>query len=198
MKLCLTLVSCLLLAAGCKTDQPEAATAAGEAKDPSTETAERKGRSGKIDFQRPRPPRRDEQPALPDGDPADEDREDRRTRWDERRERMQERRKERMAQLDANGDGTLSPEELAAARQQRAEQMHGRFDADGDGKLTAEELGESRMFRRGRAGDPAALDTDKNGEISNAELEAGMSTMRNRFRRNWQDASGSGSGSAQP
>ncbi|HVK83628.1 MAG TPA: hypothetical protein VM513_05950 [Kofleriaceae bacterium] len=198
MKLCLALVSCLLLAAGCKTDQPEtAAAAAKETKDPSSETGERKGRSGKIDFQRPRPPRHDEQPALPGDDPTTQDRDDRRAGWEQRRERMEERRKERMAQLDANGDGTLSSEELAAARQQRAQEMHGRFDANGDGKLTAEELGDARMFRRG-GGDPAALDTDKNGEISNAELEAGMATMRNRFRRNWKDATGSGSGSAQP
>ena len=98
-----------------------------------------------------------------------------------------------MAELDTDGDGDLSPQELAAARTKRAEEMRGRFDTDGDGKLTADELGQARMFRGGR-GDPAALDTDKNGEISSQELEAGMSSMRNRFRRDWDNATGKGSG----
>jgi hypothetical protein len=195
MKLCLSLVTCLLLAAGCKTDKPEQTAAAAQDHAATAETPRHKGRSGKIDFTRP--PRRD-QPALPSDDSGSDDRD---ARWEQRRERMQERRKERMAELDTDGDGKLSPEELAAARTKRAEEMHGRFDTDGDGKLTPDELGSARMFRRG-LGDPAELDADKNGDISNAELEAGMDKMRQQFRRNWEDRAGrngvGGDGSAQP
>ncbi|MDX2090535.1 MAG: hypothetical protein SFX73_21935 [Kofleriaceae bacterium] len=193
MKLCISLISCLLLAAGCKTDAPESEAPSTKAKETTADTGGRKGRSGKIDFERPRAPRADRPPSLQEGPPSDENgSSDRRDRWEERRERMAERRKERMAQIDTNGDGTLSPEELTAARAKRAEEMHGRFDANNDGKLTADELKEARMFRR-NGGDPAALDTDKNGEISNAELEAGMQSMRDRFRRDWDNAAGRGS-----
>lgn len=82
--------------------------------------------------------------------------------------------------LDTNKDGTISPEEMTAARTARAEEMRSRLDADGDGKVTATELGESRMSRR--MGDPAELDTDKNGDISTAEIEASMEKMRTRMR----------------
>jgi hypothetical protein len=198
MKLCLSLVTCLLLAAGCKTDKPEQTAAAAQDNAASAETPRHKGRSGKIEFTRP--PRRD-QPALPaEGSDGDSGSDDREARWEQRRERMAERRKERMAALDTDGDGTLSPDELAAAKTKRVEEMHGRFDADGDGKLTPAELGDARMFRRGM-GDPSELDADKNGDISNAELEAGMDKMRQQFRRNWEDRAGRngvGPGSAQP
>lgn len=195
MKLCISLVSCLLLAAGCKTDAPESqASSTATAKDTSAETGGRKGRSGKIDFDRPRAPRAERPPSLQDSPPSEEaGSNDRRDRWEDRRARMEERRKERMAEIDKNGDGTLSPEELTAARAKRAEEMHGRFDSNGDGKLTADELAEARMFRR-NGGDPTALDTDKNGEISNQELEVGLSTMRNRFRRDLNDGMGRGPG----
>ncbi len=81
--------------------------------------------------------------------------------------------------LDLDKDGTVSPEEMTAARKVRAEEMRSRLDANGDGKVTAAELGESRMSRR--MGDPAELDTDKNGDISAAEIEASMTKMRERM-----------------
>lgn len=196
MKLCLSLISCLLLAAGCKTDKPEQAATATQDHASAAETPQHKGRSGKIEFTRPL--RRD-QPALPSGEEGGSD--DRQARWEQRRERMEERRKERMAELDTDGDGTLSPEELAAARVKRAEEMRGRFDTNGDGKLTPDELAGARMFRRG-TNDPSELDTNKDGDISNAELEAGMDKMRQQFRRNWEERGGrggrGGDGSAQP
>jgi hypothetical protein len=195
MKLCISLVTCLLLAAGCKTDAPESeASSTAAAKDTSSaESGGRKGRSGKIDFER-RAPRAGQPPSLQDQAPSpSEEKRGPDDRWGDRRARMEERRKERMAEIDTNGDGTLSPEELTAARAKRAEEMHGRFDTNGDGKLTADELGEARMFRR-NGGDPAALDTDKNGEISNQELEQGLSSMRNRFRRDLNDRGRRGPG----
>jgi len=198
----LALVSCLVLAAGCKTDsssEPAAGSSASAASD-SSHTA----RSGKIDLPQRRNPSGGsdaDRPALPEDDAQRED----------FRERREERRKERQEMLDTNKDGTISPEEMAAARKVRAEEMRTRLDTDGDGKVTAAELGESRMSRR--MGDPAELDTDKNGDISAAEIEASMEKMRERMkergagpdgfggpggrRGGWnRDGSGSGSGSA--
>ena len=191
MKHLLALVSSLALVAGCKTDseQPAASSAAPSV---SSESAHAP-RSGKIDLPQRRTPSGSADanaPALPDTDPREE--------WRERRE---DRRKERQDMLDSNKDGTISPEEVTAARKVRAEEMHTRLDADGDGKLTAAEIGESRMSRR--MGDPAELDTDKNGEITTAEIEASMEKMRARMREMRGSGDGErrgrrgGSGSAQ-
>ncbi len=164
MKLCLPLFATLLLAAGCKTDGSEtpAASPASEAEQPVT-----KGRSGKIDLPRARERRDDgDRPALPeDGrDP------------EARRERRDERRQERMAELDKNGDGSVSQDERDAARKERVVEIRTRLDADGDGKLTVTELAESRMARR--MGDLTTVDIDKNGEISAEEMQASMDAMR--------------------
>ena len=94
--------------------------------------------------------------------------------------------------LDTNQDGTITPEEWAAARKLRAEEMRTRLDADGDGKVTVAELGESRMSRR--LGDVSALDGDRNGDISAPEIETAMENMRERMRA----FRGSGDGSGGP
>lgn len=170
MKHYLALVSCLFLAGGCKTDASQQ-PAAGSAAPAASSESSRPSRSGKIDLPQRRTPSGSagEGPALPDDDRRDD--------WRGRRE---DRRKERQELLDTNKDGTISPEEMAAARTVRADDMRSRLDADGDGKVTATELGESRMSRR--LGDPAELDTDKNGDISTAEIEASMDRMRDRMR----------------
>ena len=69
--------------------------------------------------------------------------------------------------------------------------MRSRLDADGDGKVTAAELGDSRMARR--FGDPTALDTDKNGDISAQEMDTAMEHMRDRMRERRREWNGSGS-----
>lgn len=182
MKHLLALVSCVALAAGCKTDSSEQPAASSAA--PSANDSSRPPRSGKIDLPQRRNPSGSAEadvPALPD--------EDRRDEWRGRRE---DRRKERQEMLDTNKDGTISPEEMAAARKVRAEDMRTRLDTDGDGKVTVAELGESRMSRR--LGDVTALDVDKNGDISAAEIEASMEKMRERMRA----LRGSGDGSGGP
>ena len=122
-----------------------------------------------------------ERPRLPDdadGDPRD---------WadpgtrEEMRAMREQRRKEREAQLDTNKDGVLSPEEKA----QRVAPMLKRMDENGDGKLTPDELASSE--RRMGFDDPAAVDTDKNGEISLMELEAAVSARREKMREKWKD-----------
>lgn len=88
------------------------------------------------------------------------------------------------AEIDANGDGKITKEELAAHRAARAAAL----DADKDGKISAAELQaqiEARMSAR--AADMAARmiemrDTDGDGLLSAAELaEPPMGTMGDRM-----------------
>ncbi len=94
---------------------------------------------------------------------------------------MEERRKRRDEMLDTNKDGVVSDEE----RVQRMEPMRKRLDADGNGKLTPDELGASEN-RRMSFDDPAAVDTNKDGEISLAELDKAVSERRDQMRDRWR------------
>jgi len=104
------------------------------------------------------------------------------------RERMEERRKAREAALDTNKDGVVSPEE----RQARLKPMIERFDQNGDGKLTPDELASSD--RRMGFDDPTALDTDKDGEISLKELDAAVTARREEMRTRWRGRGGGSAG----
>lgn len=85
----------------------------------------------------------------------------------------------RRPSLDKDGDGVVSPEEREAARAERAKHMRDRFDANHDGKLTPDELAAAGSGHRGpRFDDPKALDTNNDGEISPDELQAGMRELR--------------------
>lgn len=93
-----------------------------------------------------------------------------------------------LKKLDKDGDGKLSGEEVRPPRPTfggpgggtfNAESMVARMmeqDKNGDGKLNAEELGErgARMLETG--------DTNKDGELDKAELEAFAKQMMERFR----------------
>lgn len=87
---------------------------------------------------------------------------------------------DRMARMDTDGDGKISPEEREAAMKQRAATMRARLDTNGDGKLTPDELANAKG--RMKFDDPAALDTNKDGDISADELEAGMVARREQMR----------------
>ncbi len=131
-----------------------------------------------------------ERPQLPAGEDVDDD--DR--EWDdpaardERRAMRDERRKQREAMLDTNKDGVLSP----AEKQQRLKPMVERMDANGDGKLTPTELAGAQQ-RRMQFEDPGLVDTDKNGEISLAELDAAVTARREQMRERWRGRGGRGS-----
>jgi Ca2+-binding EF-hand superfamily protein len=58
--------------------------------------------------------------------------------------------------------------------------MRSRLDTDGDGKLSPDELAHARG--RMRFDDPAALDTNHDGDISAEELAAGFRARREQFR----------------
>lgn len=134
-----------------------------------------------------------ERPRLPGGP---EDREPRDYTDPAVREEMramrEERRKQREAMLDTNKDGVVSPEE----RQQRMAPMHKRLDQNGDGKLTPDEIASSE--RRMGFDDPAALDTDRNGEVSLAELDAAVQQRRDKMRERWRGRNGRGSAGVPP
>ncbi len=90
-------------------------------------------------------------------------------------------RKAEVATADANGDGFMTADELAAMHlkhlTERATEMAGRMvadlDADADGKLSAAEMAArpvpARMFDR--------IDTDQDGAISKAEAQAAADRM---------------------
>lgn len=111
---------------------------------------------------------------------------------DEMRAQIDERRKRREEMLDTNKDGVVSPEE----RQQRMEPMRQRLDTNGDGKLTPEELATSD--RRMGFDDPAAIDTNNDGEISLAELDAAVTQRREKMRERWRGHGGHGSADVAP
>lgn len=82
------------------------------------------------------------------------------------------------ADLDADADGKLTADELAAQPGRRGPDL-ARLDTDGDGALSKAELAAGKPPRdhhRGRGGPPgdrlARLDTDGDGAISDAERAA--------------------------
>lgn len=100
-----------------------------------------------------------------------------REKIEQRRAQREERMKER---LDTNKDGVISADERA----ERARPVFDRLDENQDGKLTPDEL--SKSNRRMSFDDPAALDTDHNGDISLGELEAAMTARRQQMREKWR------------
>jgi hypothetical protein len=160
----------------------------GESK-PATAEQAKPGEATKVERGRSAPPalpdtpegRRGDRPRLPNEQPRDWTDPDVR---DEMRAKMEERRKAREAALDTNKDGVVSDEE----RQARLKPMIERFDQNDDGKLTPEELAASD--RRMGFDDPAAIDTDKNGEISLKELDTAITQRRAEMRARWRGRNG--------
>ena len=89
----------------------------------------------------------------------------------------------RFAEADADGNGSLSREELIAQGEARIERgvdrMLERADADGDGALTQEEIADARQGRRGP--DPARMfsrmDADNDGTVTEAEFDDAISRL---------------------
>lgn len=93
-------------------------------------------------------------------------------------------RLQRFAEIDTDGNGSISEDEFvahAAARAgERAAEMFARLDADGDGVLSRDVL-ESRAGPEMGARMIERADTDGSGGVSEAEFEA-MKTRMAEFR----------------
>lgn len=82
---------------------------------------------------------------------------------------------------DANGDGMITKAEAA-----QFPRLAGRFDQldrNKDGKLAADEMPMHRGGKDGKARGLRALDTDRDGRISRAEMQAGEAKRAERFDR---------------
>ena len=85
--------------------------------------------------------------------------------------------KKRFTEVDTNGDGLLSAEEMAAHQQARIAEytakMIEKFDKDGDGQLSEAEMperpGPHKLFEK--------ADTDGNGSISKAEFDTAQAII---------------------
>jgi hypothetical protein len=77
--------------------------------------------------------------------------------------------------FDADGDGTLDPDERKAMRDERAARMLSTVDGDGDGRLSRAELeaADNRRLRR-LADDFAKIDADGDSMLSADEIAAAM------------------------
>ncbi len=97
---------------------------------------------------------------------------------------------ERFNQVDADGDGLVTREERRQGRQERAQQRFSETDTDGSGGLSFEEI----QARRADASEErfARMDRDGNGEIGQDEARA---ARKNRMQRGGgNSARGSGQG----
>ncbi len=84
------------------------------------------------------------------------------------------RSKPAFTEIDANGDGGITPEELRAYGDLRGQARFTQTDIDGDGLLTRDELLARGAEQAGERIDRmiGALDSDADGMISLAEMEA--------------------------
>jgi EF hand len=209
----LTIVLGLAAFAGCKTDAPASSDKSAET---TAQPGAAKGRSGKINLPNAS---HGNGPALPGDPPRTEGERDAVSQ-----QAREERRKQRMSELDTDGDGEISEDERAAARakreaemlerldknkdgkvddaerdaarKDRATEMHARLDKNGDGKLSVDEMQTGRISRMGV---DVAVDTNGDGDVSVEELDAMMKNgpMRGPFRRGgWNRGGGLGGSNA--
>lgn len=82
--------------------------------------------------------------------------------------------------VDANGDGAVTPAELAAHRETRRAAHFAARDTDGDGGLSREELATARASRHEDRATAhfARMDADGDGILSQQELEARRDGLR--------------------
>lgn len=90
---------------------------------------------------------------------------------------------ERLMAADANGDGSITAAEAAAAR----EQAFARIDADGDGYITEAERQARRTAQGQRGARRGPQDADNDGRISRTEFLSGGTPGFDRIDTNNND-----------
>ena len=97
-----------------------------------------------------------------------------------------------LRELDTNKDFKLTPDELGIRSRGDMSQRLMEMDANKDGKLTAEEIPErmQRFIER--------MDTNGDGAIDKAEMDAFQTEMRRRWEEGGQGRGGRGEGGGQP
>ncbi|THH35729.1 calcium-binding protein [Aliishimia ponticola] len=105
------------------------------------------------------------------------------------KEEMQAGREARFTSADTNGDGMLSAEELeaqmAARAKDRAAKMVERMDENGDGQISQDELPKPRRGGGERMFDRA--DANDDGALSKEEFEAAVEKMQKRHGKKHHD-----------
>lgn len=91
-----------------------------------------------------------------------------------------------LEQWDTNSDGVVTRAEAEAAAVERARKLFDTLDADKDGSLTKQELEAAREKRHAAMREHAedrfkAADSDGDGRLSKAETEKGMPMLARRF-----------------
>ena len=94
---------------------------------------------------------------------------------DELKANEEKMKAERIAKLDTNHDGTVSPEERTAAWEKFAAERFAKLDKNGDGALTKDEVGERRWEHL------SVADADKNGRVTEAEIQAAVASGALKF-----------------
>jgi len=96
----------------------------------------------------------------------------------------EDRAKQMFSKMDANGDGKLSRDEFRGP-----DQAFDKIDENNDGSLTMEELQKGRKGGQGRQGGKKGgllerNDTDSDGKVSKAEMQAGFAKHFDRVDKN--------------
>jgi hypothetical protein len=105
---------------------------------------------------------------------------------DELKANEEKMKAERIAKLDTNHDGTVSPEERKAAWEKFAAERFAKLDKNGDGALTKDEVGERRWEHL------SVADADKNGRVTEAEIQAAVASGALKFPRHGHGFRGHG------
>jgi len=80
-----------------------------------------------------------------------------------------------MSKVDTNGDGSLSLDEMTAARDNFIKARFAKGDKNGDGSLTEDEVGEGKWARI------SVADSDNSGSVTLPEIEAAIAAGKLHF-----------------